>query len=328
MCRIQQYGASCRRTSSLLLAVGLAFVVPRSWVLNSGWYCDVSTFVGVGLIFFLQGLSLPTDELRRGYRPKRLHGFILSWNFLFFPLLTGLVLSQCGPYFGTELQLGFGLLAILPTTVASATAFSALAGGHTGNALFASLYSNALAVWLVPALAVSYLSLEAGTSIAVGPIFGQLGLLILLPLVLGQSVRRVAPLEAAWLASRTQWLSPAIIALMVHLAFARSIASGLLETLAFPVLLAVLAVCFALLWIVSGLVWWSSVFLRCTQAQRITCFFCASQKSLATGLPLALSILAAVGTSLDPAVILIPLLCYHPLQLLWAAWISQRWQNG
>jgi sodium/bile acid cotransporter 7 len=138
------------------------------------------------------------------------------------------------------LQLGFGLLAILPTTVASATAFSALAGGHTGNALFASLYSNALAVWLVPALAVSYLSLEAGTSIAVGPIFGQLGLLILLPLLSGQSVRRVAPLEAAWLASRTQWLSPAIIALMVHLAFARSIASGLLETLAFPVLLAVL----------------------------------------------------------------------------------------
>jgi hypothetical protein len=175
------------------------------------------------------------------------------------------------------LQLGFGLLAILPTTVASATAFSALAGGHTGNALFASLYSNALAVWLVPALAVSYLSLEAGTPIAVGPIFGQLGLLILLPLLSGQSVRRVAPLEAAWLASRTQWLSPAIIALMVHLAFARSIASGLLETLAFPVLLAVLAVCSALLWIVSGLVWWSSASLRCTQAQRITCFFCASE---------------------------------------------------
>jgi sodium/bile acid cotransporter 7 len=53
-------------------------------------------------------------------------------------------------------------------------------------------------------------------------------------------------------------------------------------------------------------------------------FFCASQKSLATGLPLASSILVAAPGVVDPATVLIPLLCYHPVQLVLAGWLSAR----
>ena len=44
------------------------------------------------MIFFLQGLWLPTHELAAGYLPKRLHVFVLGWNFVLFPLVTILLL--------------------------------------------------------------------------------------------------------------------------------------------------------------------------------------------------------------------------------------------
>jgi len=71
-------------------------------------------------------------------------------------------------------------------------------------------------------------------------------------------------------------------------------------------------------------VWYSAAWLRVSRPQRIAAFFCASHKSLATGLPLASSILVAAPGVLEPATVLIPLLCYHPLQLLLAGWLAER----
>ncbi|RCL33837.1 MAG: hypothetical protein DBX01_05220 [Puniceicoccaceae bacterium] len=48
----------------------------------------------------------------------------------------------------------------------------------------------------------------------------------------------------------------------------------------------------------------------------MTAFLCASQKSLATGLPLITSIMVATPWLVDAAVI-IPLLCYHPARRSW-----------
>ncbi|MEC7608944.1 MAG: bile acid:sodium symporter, partial [Verrucomicrobiota bacterium] len=57
----------------------------------------------------------------------------------------------------------------------------------------------------------------------------------------------------------------------------------------------------------------------------ISAFFCSSQKSLATGLPLTTSILALVPGIVDAASVLIPLMCYHPAQLILAAILSNGW---
>ena len=90
-------------------------------------------------------------------------------------------------------------------------------------------------------------------------------------------------------------------------------------------ILTVMSSTVVVLLVVSRLVWWSSALIKPTREQRITAFFCASQKSLATGLPLITSIMVAAPWLVDGAAVLIPLLCYHPAQLVLAGLISDKW---
>ena len=316
----KQYGF----TVWLLIAVGLAIVWPQPAASGGFLSADMTTKIGVWGIFLLQGLSLPTDELRAGFSPKRLHVFVLCWNYLFFPLLTALILSFSGGLIGPELRLGFCLLAIMPTTVASAIAFTALAGGNTANAIFSTVYSNVLAIWLVPVIAVAYLATEMATHVAFWPLFAKLGLLILLPLVIGQSVRRVEPVRSAYMAARSRWIGQGIILFIVHAAFAESVRSGALDGLSASAMCSVLAVVALLLLSVSWIAWMTTALLHVDYSQRISAFFCATQKSLASGLPLAASVLAAAGGVINDARLLIPLICYHPLQLMLAGVVSER----
>jgi sodium/bile acid cotransporter 7 len=70
-----------------------------------------------------------------------------------------------------------------------------------------------------------------------------------------------------------------------------------------------------LLFFVSWAVWQSAKWLDFDEGVRVTAFFTASQKSLATGLPLLTTIFASASVSLDVGLVLVPILLYHPLQL-------------
>ncbi|WPJ94569.1 bile acid:sodium symporter family protein [Coraliomargarita algicola] len=308
----------------LLLGVVLAILFPEPGAKGGILHAELTTKIGVSLIFLLQGLSLPTSELTTGYKPKRLHTFVLSWNYLLFPLVVGLLLLPLALILPEELRLGFWLLAILPTTVSSAVVFSTVSGGNTANAIFATVFSNLLSVLLVPTVAVTYLATETEANISLIPLFTKLFTLIILPLILGQIFRKALPVLSASICKITKPWSNWIIIFIVHCAFAQSVRSGFLDGLSGGSILAVIGSTVFVLLLVSQLVWWSSAWLKPTRAQRISAFYCASQKSLATGLPLTTSILAAAPGTVDAAAVLIPLMCYHPAQLVLAGFISGR----
>ncbi|MBL6838453.1 MAG: bile acid:sodium symporter [Puniceicoccaceae bacterium] len=310
----------------LLGAVLLAILYPGPGSKGGFLIPEFTTKLGVWVIFFLQGLGLPTSELATGYRPKRLHAFVLSWNYLLFPLVTGLVLIPLSLILPVELRLGFWLLAIVPTTVSSAVVFSTVSGGDTSNAIFSTVFSNLLSVILVPAVAVAYLAAETEAEIPLASLVTRLFILIILPLIIGQVIRKCLPVQAAAVAKKTKSLGNWIILLIVHCAFAGSVSAGILDGLGGAgAIAAVIGSTVLLLLVVSGLVWWSAALLKPTRGQRITAFFCASQKSLATGLPLTTSILASAPGVVDMATLLIPLMCYHPAQLILAGILSGQW---
>lgn len=308
----------------LLAAVVLAVLFPEPGATGGIFFSDFTTKLGVFVIFLLQGLGLPTSELAVGYRPKRLHAFVLSWNYLWFPVVSGLLLLPLSFVLPPELRLGFWLLAILPTTVSSAVVFSTVSGGDTSNAIFSTVFSNLLSVLLVPTVAVAYLAAETQAHIPLRPLFTTLFILIILPLIIGQVFRKVVPAQSTALTKRTKPVGNWIILFIVHCAFANSVQSGFLGQLDAGLVLAVVGGTVVLLLLVSGLAWWSASWLKITRPQRITAFFCASQKSLATGLPLATSILASAPGVVDAAAVLIPLMSYHPAQLVLAGVLSGR----
>ena len=311
----------------LLAAVGLAVLFPGPGSPGGFLKPEVTPKLGVWLIFFLQGLALPTRDLVAGYKPKRLHVFALTWNYLWFPLLGALFAFAAGFLPNAELMHGFWFLAILPTTVSSAITFATISGGNSANAIFATVFSNLLAVVIVPVLAVVYLTSGVSVEIPLAPLFGKLALIILFPLLLGQAARFAAPVAAARVSRHGKRISGGIILFIVHVSFAGSVSAGFLETVSWPVLGAVLGMTGVLLAAVSALVWWSAGRTGFAPGERKTAFFCASQKSLATGLPMITSIVAAAPGLVEPAAALIPLMCYHPMQLFLAGWLSGRW-NG
>ena len=312
----------------LLTAVVLAILFPEPGAKGGIFFSEFTTKLGVFVIFLLQGLGLPTSELAAGYRPKRLHAFVLSWNYLWFPVVAGLLLLPLSFVLPPEFRLGFWLLAILPTTVSSAVVFSTVSGGDTSNAIFSTVFSNLLSVLLVPTVAVAYLATETEAHIPLLPLFTTLFILIILPLIIGQVFRKIVPTRSAALSKRTKPVGNWIILFIVHCAFANSVQSGFLGQLDAGLVAAVVGGTVLLLLLVSGLVWWTASWLKITRPQRITAFFCASQKSLATGLPLATSILASAPGVVDTAAVLIPLMCYHPAQLVLAGILSGRFSAG
>jgi sodium/bile acid cotransporter 7 len=311
-------------TLCLLAAVLLAIYCPGPASEGGFLNAKVTTKLGVAIIFFLQGLSLPTRSLAAGYKPKRLHVFVLSWNYLWFPVVTGLLLIPLSLLLTPELCVGFGLLAILPTTVASAIAFTSVSGGNTANAIFSTLFSNLLAVFVVPMIAVTYLASETPIEISLAGIFLSLAKLLVLPLVLGQVARQFFRDLANRMSGLTKRVSSGIIIFVVHAAFAESVSSGLLDELSLRFVWAVGVGIVAVMLVTCALVWWSASWLKVDQPQRIAAFFCASQKSLGSGLPLASTVLLAAPGVVDPAMVLIPLICFHPLQLVLAGIISGR----
>lgn len=312
----------------LMAAVVLAIVFPGPGSKGGIFLSEWTTELGVFIIFLLQGISLPTSELTTGYKPKRLHVFVLSWNYLLFPVVVGVLMIPLSLVLPSELQLGFWLLAILPTTVSSAVVFSAVSGGNTSNAIFATVFSNLLSVLLVPAVAVAYLAVEADANVPLVPLFTKLSLLIVLPLIVGQLIRKFGMALSEQISKRTKGWANWIIIFIVHCAFAQSVQSGFLDQLGLLPIAFVISSTVLVLLLVSRLVWWSSAWLKPTREQRIAAFFCASQKSLATGLPLTASILAAAPGVVDPAAVLIPLMCYHPAQLVLGVFLSGRWSSS
>ena len=150
-------------------------------------------------------------------------------------------------------------------------------------------------------------------------------ILVALPLIAGQVIRKFLSDISEAVSKYTKASCNWIIIFIVHCAFAESVSSGFLGQLSATSILAVISCTVFVLLVVSRLVWWSSTLIKPTREQRITAFFCASQKSLATGLPLITSIMVVAPWLGDVAAVLPPLLCYHPAQLVLAGFISDKW---
>jgi solute carrier family 10 (sodium/bile acid cotransporter), member 7 len=292
----------------------------RGGYLHSEWL----TRLGIFIIFLVQGVGLSTEALRYGIRQWRLHLFTQAWIGLGIPLLV-LVARLLGGQMGDpSLWAGLWFLAVLPTTVSSAVAFIGQAEGNVAAGVFNTVCSNLLAILLVPAWVLLYESASGASLPPVWPILRQLFLLLLLPFVLGHALHRGWPILPRLLKPVARPLTQGIILFMLYAAFANSAAEavwervGVAHTVQAALGAAVLLAASSTAILVTARRAFSSV------PDRIAAFFCGSQKSLATGIPFALAIYGGTAAGADRVgLIILPLLFYHPLQLLLGAVLAR-----
>src|SRR5580692_4598624 len=145
--------------TALIVVTAMAALWPcRGWVAA---LLRALTVFAIGLMFFLHGVRLSDAAMRAGLSHWRLHALILLCTFVLYPLFA-LSLEHLLPgLLPPAAWSGIVFLAVLPSTVQSSIAFTAVAGGNVAGALWAATISNLLGTVLTPLL-VSVLLRTAG----------------------------------------------------------------------------------------------------------------------------------------------------------------------
>ena len=215
-----------------------------------------------------------------------------------------------------QLLIGIFALSALPTTVSSCIVFTQSARGNTVAAVFNASLANTVGIFLSPLL-LSLLLSSAGRGMPVDQLLSTLrglALNMLIPIIIGQVVRIKLREFADRHRRKFGVASSSLILAVVVLAFGRTASNP--EFMRYATELPWLFVYLAGVHLtLVALVLVSTKLLKLSTPDRITAMFVAPQKTLALGAPL-LTIYFSGQEILGVA--LLPLIFYHPFQLLTA----------
>ncbi len=320
--------AKALRSQSFTLALAgaaiAAITVPELGVKGGPLKTEFTTSIAVGLTFLLQGLSLPTRQLAASVAKMRLHAFNQICIFVAAPALMLGFLHVLGEWIHPGIKAGLFFLSALPTTISSAIVMTSNSEGDSSAALFSTTLSNVLGIFLTPLLCAQFLSASPEAAPSLSSLIAKLSLLVLFPIVVGQAIR---PFVREWaLASKKLFkrLSNSFIVFIVFAAFSESVGSGVWGKAGTVTVASTLLYTLLFLLLFSGLVWIATPLASREMPERIAAFFCSSQKTLATGVPMASILFANLPDDglLTSGLIILPLMCYHSQQLLLAGILS------
>jgi sodium/bile acid cotransporter 7 len=289
-----------------------------------GWlHPELLTKVGIALIFFLHGIALSFAALKAGTLRWPLHVLVQTSTFLLFPLLGLGLIRLLGSRVPAELALGCFYLCALPSTVSSSVALTGAARGNVAGALFNATLSSLLGVFLTPVW-VAFVLRSTGVRQPLTPVVLDLLLWLVLPLVVGQLCRPLFALWASKNKARINTADRATILVLVYTSFCDSFKNGVWSDNGWMTLAIVGVIATVLFTLVMTAISLTSRSLGFSREDRIAAMFCGSKKTLASGVPMARLIF---GAHPGIGLILLPIMIYHPLQLVICGVLAQRWGN-
>ncbi|MDT0541885.1 MULTISPECIES: bile acid:sodium symporter family protein [Streptomyces] len=303
--------------AALLGTVALAALLPASGAAATA--VGDAADLAIGLLFFLYGSRLSSREALNGLRQWRLHLVVGASTFVLFPLL-GLAAGALAPaLLSDRLYTGLLFLCVVPSTVQSSVALTSTARGNVPAAICAGTYSSLLGMIATPLLAAWLIGSDVR--------FSAHGLLaiatqLLLPFLAGQALRRWTAPFIGRHKRVLALLDRGSILLVVYTAFSRGMTEGVWNQVTPARLGALVGVAAVVLALALAATSYTARRLGFRREDRVTIVFCGSNKSLATGLPMAAVLF---GDAAGP--VILPLMLFHQLQLMVCAVIAGRWSR-
>ena len=284
--------------------------------------CHVAGIAAIAMLFFLQGARLSREAVLAGVTNYRLHAVIAGTTFMLYPLLGSLVAALMPHLLNRTLMLGVLFLCALPSTVQSSIALTSIGRGNVAGAVCAATASSLIGLLVTPLLFGALSHVHGGGAVDLSGMW-LVVLQLLVPFAAGHLLR---PWIGPWAARNKRLLSVTdrgSILIVVYTAFSAAVVHGIWHQLP-PGMLATLGLVVAAL-LAAGLLITSGVVRICGfgHADEVAAVICGSQKSLVNGIPIA-SVLFS-GPTLG--FVVLPIMLYHPLQLVVCAWLARRYAS-
>jgi sodium/bile acid cotransporter 7 len=274
-------------------------------------------------LFFLSGLSLPTETLKEGMKDLRLHVFIQGFIYIVCPLYFMVTAFPFKDVMDGRLIVGIYALACLPTTVSSCIVFTQLAGGNTIGTVFNASLSNLTGIFISPFLLTLFLK-GSGNPLPMEElmrIFQSLVIKMFIPFAIGQGLHMGFKKFAVQYTSVFGRISNSFVLVIIFFGVARSVGNNFFQSywkqLILPFAYLALSHIFLLVLAFTG-----ARLIRLNRENTISTLFAAPQKTLAMGIPLLSTYFANRPEMLGIAIL--PLLFYHPFQLFIAGLIKNN----
>ncbi|MEO6095569.1 MAG: bile acid:sodium symporter [Fibrobacteria bacterium] len=311
----------------IFAAVALAAIAPRLGAPSGPLHTGAWNWAIASALFLISGLVIRTSEIPRAVADWRLHLFTQGFNLGALPALfwvTSVLLAAAG--LDRALCLGLVFLGILSTTTTSGVVLTRSAGGDEAGALFNATLGSVLGVVVSPALLL--LCTGKAGSLPFLPMVGKLVAQVLIPLGIGQALQAAAPAAVdrvrPLLGRASLWLLLVLIWAVMCTGFDKGFAASAGQLAAVGLVTALLhAAALGLAYAASGWGGW-----RFTRRRRTAALIGGTQKSAALGMPLLL-----IAFAHDPSLglIALPLIIYHPLQMVAASLMApglERWNRA
>ncbi|ADP81161.1 bile acid:sodium symporter family protein [Pseudofrankia inefficax] len=317
-----RWRAALGRVDRFLLAilgtVALASVLPARGE-ASHVVGDLADAV-VALLFFLYGARLAPRAAWEGLRSWRLHLTVFLATFALFPVI-GLAARVLEPtVLPPGLYFGVLFLCLLPSTVQSSIAFTAIGRGNVPAAICAATVSNLAGVVVTPLLAA--LLLGSRVDVSAGSVL-RIAAQLLAPFALGQLARPWIGATLERHRAATGLVDRGSVLIVVYSAFSAGVVAGVWGQVTVGRVLCVIGVDAVILAVVLTATTYGSRRLGFPIEDRIVVTFCGSKKSIATGIPMATVLFAHRDVSL----IVLPAMLYHQLQLMVCAALARRYDR-
>jgi predicted Na+-dependent transporter len=297
---------------TICLGIVLAWFLPEPGAILKQWELSNPLIIA---IFFCQGLVLHGKELRKSSQLAK----AIGWGFVISQIF-GPLMAYAAVHFldwRGDNQVGFMVMCCMAPTLVSGAVLAERAGGDSATALILAVGLNLLGIVTIP-LNLQW-SLGAVVRLDAAGLFLKLVLLVLIPAVIGQAVKRFQP---DWARQQERLIRTApVVALGIIVYLSCSAQAGRLKELTITHFTSLLlpSVAVHLLLLAAAYTGARYLFRLQEPACRSLAIVC-SQKTL----PIAIAVWSIAFGEAYPLAVL-PALVFHPSQIFCDGVLATVW---